>query len=259
MLDTVIGLAREAGEEILKIYRSGQWTVLTKGDDSPLTQADLAANTIIVPGLQKLDASIPVVSEESDPKTVKVGSRFWLVDPLDGTRDFIARTDTFVVSVGLVQDGYPVMGVIYAPVLGLMWWAEKGKGAFADGKRIFNNSKRSSLIAAGSRSMPSERMQMFYDHFSIQDVQRYGSALKFCRLAEGEVDLYPRFGQTSEWDTAGGQAIAEEAGCKVIEVTTGERLKYGKPEFLNNGGFMASRGDLDLVAPLRHAGILKPR
>lgn len=259
MLDTVRGLALEAGQEILKIYRSGEWTVFAKGDESPLTQADLAANAILVPGLQKLTPDTPVVSEESDPTSIQVGRSFWLVDPLDGTRDFVARLDTFVVCVSLVEEGYPVFGLIHSPVLGRTWWAQRGQGAFADGRRIQNTSKRTSLIAAGSRTMPSERMQMFYNHFSIQEVQRYGSALKFCRLAEGEVDLYPRFGPTNEWDTAAGQIIAEEAGCKVIEIASGERLRYGKPAFHNSDGFMASRLDLDLVGPLNEAGFTRKK
>lgn len=251
MLDQVRDLARLAGREILKIYRAGEWTVRAKIDDSPLTPADLVANEVILDGLTRL-STLPIVSEESDPRQMTASERFWLVDPLDGTRDFVAKLDTFVVSIGLIENGEPTLGVIHAPVLDQTWWAMKGQGAYDnDGRRIRNTSTRAHLIAAGSRSMPSERMQMFYDHFSIQEIQRYGSALKFCRLAEGAVDLYPRFGPTGEWDTAAGQIIAEEAGCKVIEISSGERLRYGKPGFLNTGGFMASRADLDLVGPLK--------
>lgn len=257
MLEEIRQLAREAGEEIMKYYRAGNWTVSAKGDHSPLTQADLAANSILVSGLKSL-TSEPIVSEESDPLSVKVGDRFWLVDPLDGTRDFVARLDTFVICIARVENGYPVFGLIHQPVTGETWWAEKGKGAFGpNGQRLMNRETRKELIAAGSRSMPSERMKEFYKYFSIKEVRRYGSALKFCRLAEGDVDLYPRFGPTNEWDTAAGQIIAEEAGCKVIDLKTGERLKYGKPDFENRGGFMASRSDLDLVTPLVEAGIIK--
>jgi len=251
MLDQVRDLAHLAGREILKSYRAGEWTVRAKIDDSPLTQADLVANEVILDGLARL-STLPIVSEESDPHQMTASERFWLVDPLDGTRDFVAKLDTFVVSIGLIENGEPTLGVIHAPVLDKTWWAMKGQGAYDnDGHRIHNTSTRAHLIAAGSRSMPSERMQMFYDRFSIQEVQRYGSALKFCRLAEGAVDLYPRFGPTGEWDTAAGQVIAEEAGCKVIEISSGERLRYGKPGFLNAGGFMASRADLDLMGSLR--------
>jgi 3'(2'), 5'-bisphosphate nucleotidase len=261
MQEDVCQLAEAAGREILRIYKQGNWTVTAKSDESPLTQADLAANAIIVPGLQGISRA-PVVSEESDPLSMKVGDKlgdkFWLVDPLDGTRDFIARLDTFVVSIGLIENGYPIFGVVHSPVTGETWWAEKGRGAFGPGgEKIFHSGRRDGrrekLIAAGSRSMPSERMQVFYDLFSIGEVQRYGSALKFCKLAQGDVDLYPRFGPTSEWDTAGGQIIAEEAGCKVIDLLTGQRLRYGKPNFANSG-FVASREDLDIVGRLRASG-----
>lgn len=259
MLNSVRALAAQAGQEILRFYQSGDWTVQAKADDSPLTQADLAANAILVEGLSRLTPDIPIVSEESDPQSIPVAERFWLVDPLDGTRDFVARQDTFVVSVGLIENGSPVYGVIYAPVFGQTWWAAKGRGAFAEDQPIRNTSRRTSLIAAGSRSLRSERMEMFDQRFDIKEVLRYGSALKFCRLAEGEVDLYPRFGPTSEWDTAAGQLIAEEAGCKVLDVSSGQRLRYGKPGYLNADGFMASREDLDLVTTLQDAGLLKRR
>ncbi len=253
-VERVCALAEEAGREIMRIYRSGEWTVTAKTDDSPLTQADLAANSILMLGLRSMSKD-PIVSEESDPQGVVLGDRFWLVDPLDGTRDFVDRRDTFVVSIGLVENGYPVFGVIHAPVTGETWWAAKGQGSFGPGgKKLFHSDARSPLIAAGSRSTPSDRMQLFYDFFDIQEVRRYGSALKFCRLAEGDVDLYPRFGPTHEWDTAAGQIIAEEAGCKVVEIKSGTRLRYGKPGLANVGGFIASRGDLDIVGPLRASG-----
>lgn len=261
MQQEVQSLAEKAGREIMKIYRSGNWTVTSKGDDSPLTQADLAANSILVGGLSGLTKE-PIVSEESDPTSVKVGRSFWLIDPLDGTRDFVARLDTFVICIARVEDGYPVFGLIHSPVTEETWWAESGKGAFGPkGEKLTHPHSRKNLIAAGSRSMASERMQFFYDRFSIKEIQRYGSALKFCKLAAGEVDLYPRFGPTSEWDTAAGQVIAEEAGCMVLDIQTGERLRYGKPKFENLGGFMASRSDLDLITPLRAAGLstLKPK
>lgn len=257
MIDELRRLAEKAGKEILTIYRRGNWDTSEKLDSSPITSADLAANEILVPGLREL-SSEPIVSEESAPEELNGSNRFWLVDPLDGTRDFIAKLDTFVVSIGLIENHYPILGVIHSPVTGETWWAERGKGAFGpSGQRLKNQEMRVQLIAAGSRSMPSERMQMFYDHFSIQEIRRFGSALKFCRLAEGEVDLYPRFGPTSEWDTAAGQIISEEAGCKVLDLATGERLRYGKPGFINQGGFMASRVDLDIVGSLRRAGLLK--
>lgn len=252
-------LAEQAGREIMKIYKSGDWSVKDKGDASPVTQADLAANEIILSGLETLTDE-PIVSEESDSHPAQPGRSFWLVDPLDGTRDFVKHLDTFVICIARIEDGYPVLGLIHQPVTAETWWAEAGRGAFGPkGERLVNAQTRQELIAAGSRSMPSERMQFFYDRFSVKEVRRYGSALKFCRLAEGDVDLYPRFGPTSEWDTAAGQIIAEEAGCKVLDLSTGERLKYGKAGFENRGGFMASRADLDLIAPLVAAGLIRLR
>lgn len=263
-------LAEQAGREILSIYRAGDSAVTHKKDDSPLTAADLRANEVILPALRRITNEL-IISEEDDPKKSRESiactgidagegdeyKPFWLVDPLDGTRDFISRLDTFVVCIARIENGYPMLGVIHAPVTGETWWAEKGVGAFGPrGERLLRTDQRSPLIAAGSRSMPSERMQVFYDTFAISEVQRYGSALKFCKLAEGAVDLYPRFGPTHEWDTAAGQVIAEQAGCTVKDIKTGERLRYGKPGYLN-GGFMAARGDLDLITPLKKAGLIR--
>jgi 3'(2'), 5'-bisphosphate nucleotidase len=247
-------LAERAGQEIMKHYRSGSWAPTLKADDSPVTEADLASNAILVDGIRALDSN-PVISEESDPFSVQLSDsperKFWLIDPLDGTRDFIGKKDTFVVSVGLVLGQEPVFGLIHLPVTGETWWAEKGKGAFGPGdKKISNTSRRQLLIATASRSETAARMQILRDEFSVAEIQSIGSALKFCRLAEGAVDLYPRFGSMYEWDTAAGQIIAEEAGCRVLDLTTGLPLRYGKPG-LESRGFVASRGDLDLLERLR--------
>lgn len=258
MIDDLRTIAEAAGREILAYYRRGDWTVTNKVDDSPLTQADLAANRIITTGLAKM-SSDPVISEESDLRSYGSSKKFWLVDPLDGTRDFVAKLDTFVVCIALVEDTKPILGLIHSPVTGETWWAKKGMGAFGPaGARIRNERKNTDeLLAAGSRSMPSEKMQLFYDHFRVKDVVRFGSALKFCKLAQGEFDLYPRFGPTHEWDTAAGQIIAEEAGCKVIEVASQGPLVYGKQGFLNRG-FIASRSDLEIAPELHRLGMLGP-
>ena len=269
MLENVaalIALAKSAGDEILKVRRAGTWTVTDKVELSPVTAADLAANAVLMPGLSFLTPSFPIVSEESNPHEVVRGVTYWLVDPLDGTRDFVRGLDTFVVSIGLISAGFPVFGIIHSPVLNQTWWAEKGQGCFRDGQRISNQSTRTSLIAAvggsgdGSVSGPlsgslsgsvsgagkSPRLAEFVQKFGVTEVKRFGSALKFCRLAEGVIDVYPRFGQTSEWDTAAGQIIAEEANCKVLDRATGRRLSYGKAEQLNAHGFVAARADLEL-------------
>ena len=246
MLNQVCALAETAGREIKKIYESGDWDVTAKKDASPLTQADLAANAVIVEGLKTFSKDV-IVSEECELPSIQDGQTFWLVDPLDGTRDFVARLDTFVVCIARIENHYPTLGVIHAPVTGETWWAEKSHGCFGpQGQKLINMSRRTELIALGSRSTPSERMQGLYEQYSIKEVRRFGSALKFCKIAEGVADLYPRFGPTSEWDTAAGQIIVEEAGCRVRDLSTGVRLRYGKPGFENRGGFIVARSDLAL-------------
>lgn len=242
----ICALALRAGKEIESIYRGNIWTVTQKADESPITQADLRSNEIIVAGLKALSTD-PIISEEGDVELKKPSSRFWLVDPLDGTRDFVNRMDTFVVCIALIENGEPILGVIYSPITDELYWAEKGKGAFGPGGvRIQNTSTRTDLVAAGSRSTPSAQMKALYDQFGIAKVERFGSALKFCKVASGEFDLYPRFGPTKEWDTAAGQIIAEEAGCKVIDLSTGGRLMYAKPN-LDNRGFVCCRADLEVA------------
>lgn len=249
LLEEIKILATTAGREIARIYRSTDWTVSYKSDDSPLTQADLRANEIIIDGLSRLTAK-PVISEEGGAELISTHPSFWLVDPLDGTRDFVARKDTFVVCIALVENSEAVLGVIHSPVTDELWWAEKGKGAFGPLGRLANTrTNTTDLIAIGSRSIPSDRMQELYEMYGITDVARFGSALKFCKMAEGLYDVYPRFGPMMEWDTAAGQVIAEEAGCQVIDINTGARLRYGKPG-LANRGFLCSRNNLNLPMPV---------
>jgi 3'(2'), 5'-bisphosphate nucleotidase len=250
LIEDIKALAQTAGREIKKIYEGTDWSVTIKADDSPLTQADLRANEIIATGLAKLSKEL-VISEEGDTTLFEnAPARFWLVDPLDGTRDFVAKLDTFVVCIALIENNEPILGVIYSPVTDETWWAEKGAGAFGPSGRITNTRQgTTNLIAVGSRSTASDRMQLLYDKFSVTRVERFGSALKFCKIAEGHYDVYPRFGPMMEWDTAAGQVIAEEAGCKVIDVTTGQRLRYGKPG-LKNRGFICSRSNLTLETQL---------
>jgi 3'(2'), 5'-bisphosphate nucleotidase len=249
-------IAVAAGREIMLIYRAVDRGISAKADLSPVTEADRRANKVILKGLKRLTAEL-VVSEEDEAKSlVPPGDApFWLVDPLDGTRDFVNHLDTFVVCIARVEQGYPSFGLIHWPVTGETWWAQKGKGAHGPkGERLFHRNPRTALICAGSRSMPSEKMQGIYDLFGVKEVQRYGSALKFCRFAEGAIDIYPRNGPTSEWDTAAGQIIVEEAGGQVVEISSGKRLKYGKPAFENRGGFVVSNAGLHLVSKLKAAG-----
>lgn len=245
MIEEIKRLAQTAGREINSIYRSQAWTVSVKQDASPVTEADIRANEIIVRGLNKL-SSDPVISEEGATELASGHSRFWLVDPLDGTRDFVARRDTFVVCIALIENNEPILGVIHSPVTDELWWAVKAEGSFGPSGRLMNErTTTSQLSAVGSRSVPSESMQALLEEFQVSSVDRFGSALKFCKMAEGRYDLYPRLGPTMEWDTAAGQIIAEEAACQVLDLSTGARLQYAKPGLMN-GGFICSRANIDL-------------
>ncbi|MCM2280967.1 MAG: 3'(2'),5'-bisphosphate nucleotidase CysQ [Bdellovibrionaceae bacterium] len=256
MIEAVTRIAIEAGAEIMAIRRSTGPTVQIKADASPVTQADLAANERIVTQLKILQVA-PIVSEESALPEV-VPDRFWLVDPLDGTKDFIAGRDTFVVNIALVESGKPVLGVVYAPALDELFWAQKGQGAFKSAglgtrttvQRIQNTSTRDRFKVLASGSQMTPRLQAFIDALTIDELTRFGSALKMCRVAEGEADLYPRFGPTSEWDTAAGQVILEEANCKLVDMSTDLSLRYGKAGF-RNPGFIACRADLDFIETFR--------
>jgi 3'(2'), 5'-bisphosphate nucleotidase len=249
-IEAISRIAVEAGEKIMEIRRTQREDVRYKADASPVTEADLAANEWIVTRLEMLDIA-PIVSEESSPD-IAVPDHFWLVDPLDGTKDFVAGKDTFVVNIALVEAGRPVLGVVFAPALGELFWAELGKGAYkgkafsSTATQIRNVSQRERLRVLASGSHMTPRLQSFIDLLQVEDLTRYGSALKMCRVAEGVADLYPRLGGTSEWDTAAGQMLLEESGCKTLDLTTGKTLRYGKPQF-RNPGFVAARADLDFV------------
>ena len=244
-LSFIRSLVKKASHEIMRLHRTGEWSVQRKSDQSPVTQADFASNQILVPGLESLNFG-KVISEESDPANQKLDSRYWLVDPLDGTKEFIAGRSEFVISIGLIDSESPVFGLIHAPVTGETWWAEKGNGAYGPEGRIQSRPPNNTLIAAGSRSLKEEDLQRIDSYLNrpIGNLTRLGSALKFCHLADGRIDLYPRFGPTGEWDTAAGQILVEESGGRVLDLSTQKPLRYGKPEFLNTGGFIALRSGL---------------
>ncbi|QIL21355.1 3'(2'),5'-bisphosphate nucleotidase CysQ [Thermomonas sp. HDW16] len=242
--DAVIALARKAAVEILAVYES-EFAVQCKDDRSPLTAADMASHRCIVAGLQALTPEIPVLSEES--KDLDIAARrewqtFWLVDPLDGTREFIKRNGEFTVNIALIEDGVATFGVIQQPVTGALWHGAPGAGAFrreedADAAIRVRVPAAAPLRIAASRSHRDARTQALLDAFGGEAVA-CGSSLKFCRIAEGEMDLYPRFGPTSEWDTAAGQAILEAAGGAVLD-PQGRPFRYNQRESLLNGDFIA--------------------
>lgn len=240
-------LARSAGAAIMKIYAeagapaAASALVRHKEDESPLTLADLAAHNVIHAGLSRLTPGIPVVSEEDAGSLAhrRPEGEFWLVDPLDGTKEFLARNGEFTVNIALVRDGEPVWGVVYAPALDQMFWGGRGVGAFRAGPGAVQPIRVRDAVPPGgryrvvaSKSHLNEDTSRFIAGLGDADLVQAGSSLKFCRIAEGAADIYPRLAPTCEWDTAAAQAVVEGAGGHVHDIA-GVRLRYGKPDVLN--------------------------
>jgi 3'(2'), 5'-bisphosphate nucleotidase len=234
-------LALAAGREIMTIY-ANPVVARQKSDLTPVTEADEAAEKIILAGLKRLNPEIPVISEEAAAAGVipKVARRFYLVDPLDGTKEFLSRNGEFTVNIALIEEAAPAAGIVLAPALGRIFCGEKTLGAFearieaeTDTASLawkVLHARKSSLqgpVVVASRSHRDERTEAYLKCLKVQKIVSAGSSLKFCLLASGEADLYPRFGRTMEWDTAAGHAVLTAAGGHV-EVETGEPLTYGK-------------------------------
>jgi 3'(2'), 5'-bisphosphate nucleotidase len=253
ILDAVIAIAKQAGEAINTFYHATKAIdIEIKSDQSPLTQADLAANQIIVEGLQKLTPKWPVLSEESVevPFNERAGwEYYWLVDPLDGTKEFLEHNDEFTVNIALIKNNYPVLGVVYVPAVATCYYAAEMQGAYKQIKeepsqKIQTQKYQPSQInIAVSRHHGSHSLQNFLKQFTNINLITCGSALKFCLVAEGKADVYPRLSPTSEWDTAAAQCVLEQAGGAVI-VNSGARLCYNKKVSLLNPNFLAV-GDLN--------------
>lgn len=247
-------IAAAAGVDIMAIYRdSSRWNVQSKDDDSPLTAADIAANTTIIAGLKKLPSAIPVISEECDETPFAERALWpycWLVDPLDGTREFIARNDEFSVNIALLEGNTAVLGVIYAPVTETVYVAARGLGAFRiekDGTstalktvRLPLQKKRAIRLVASRRHRDAREAEFILrvqEKIGDTELATAGSAFKICAVAEGRADAYPRFGPTMEWDTAAGQVIVEEAGGALLD-ENGRVFSYNARESLRNGSFI---------------------
>jgi 3'(2'), 5'-bisphosphate nucleotidase len=251
-------LAREAGEAIMRVY-GGDFAVEHKDDNSPLTAADLAAHRVIVAGLQALAPQVPVLSEESaeqaDWSVRQTWSEYFLVDPLDGTREFVKRNGEFTVNIALIENHAPVLGVVFAPALDELYWAWSGSHAqFATKSQsgdLRTRTRITPLVVAGSRSHGDPRMGAALDKLGSHELLALGSSLKFCRAARGEADLYIRYGPTSEWDTAAGQCVLEQAGGAVRRMD-GSTLSYNTKDSLLNPDFLAC-GD----ASVDWAGLLR--
>jgi 3'(2'), 5'-bisphosphate nucleotidase len=236
-------IARAAGDEIMRVYDAG-FSVQDKSDKTPLTEADIAAHQCIEKGLSALDIRFPILSEESDDipfETRQAWETYWLVDPLDGTKEFIKRNGEFSVNIALIHQGAPVLGLVYAPVLATTYHAAKGLGAYkkVDGQtseKITSGKAQAPFRIAASRSHPSKRMDQYLTVIGEYTIVPMGSSLKSCLVAEGKADLYPRLGLTSEWDTAACQCVVEEAGGTFIR-TNGEPLRYNTKACLLNPEF----------------------
>ena len=250
-LNAVIAIAKAAGEAILAVY-STDFNVVKKDDHSPLTQADLAAHNVIVQGLKTLTPNIPILSEESAIAGFaerQQWQRYWLIDPLDGTREFVKRNGEFTVNIALIDHHEPVLGVVYAPVTGLLYFACQGAGAYkqvADGEKALIRTKTfnaNAPVVAGSRSHTDEKMQRFMQqleaHLKVKaELISMGSSLKIGLVAEGIADVYPRLGPTSEWDTAAAHCVIKEAGGDIVDVH-GKSLRYNEKESILNPYFFA--------------------
>lgn len=245
LIPEVCAIARRAAAEILDVYDS-QFDVAHKDDRSPLTAADLAAHRCIVEGLHKLTPELPILSEESamiDWETRRRWSRYWLVDPLDGTREFVKRNGEFTVNIALIDGDRSVLGVVQTPVTGAVAWAWHGGGAWmasaeGESQRCRTRERADPLIVAGSRSHANSRMLGMFGRIGAHEIVPLGSSLKFLRIAAAEADLYVRLGPTSEWDTAAAQCVLEEAGGAVIDLD-GNPLRYNRKESLLNPEFIA--------------------
>jgi 3'(2'), 5'-bisphosphate nucleotidase len=245
-IEEVVQMAEGAGEIILKYYKQSMETVF-KEDRSPLTKADLEANRFIVDRLKELYPDIPIVSEEDELPAFEVRkdwARFWLVDPLDGTAEFINHLDEFTVNIALIENGIPVLGVIFAPARDLLYFAEVGKGAWKRSKktespsRIYSNEPRAGgpVTIVESRRHGKDELDEFLKTSKVEVKKRVpaGSSIKFCLVAEGAADIYPRMGPTMEWDVAAGDCIYRNSAKNGMHKTT---LSYNKRD-LKNGTFV---------------------
>lgn len=249
LIPQVIGIAREAGQRILEIYQNKDYQEFTKADDTPVTTADLAAHKIIMQQLSELTPDIPILSEEDadiDLSQRSQWERYWLVDPLDGTQEFIARSGDFATVIALIENNQPVMGVVYAPVSGVTYFAYQNKGAWKipeldESIRIHtlkHEQKAQPISIAISRRQNINRITNKLSPERNYELVPLGSAaLKACLVAEGAVDCYIRLGPTGEWDTAATQCIVEEAGGRILS-TRLEPLSYNERDTLENPNFI---------------------
>lgn len=250
LVEPAVALARLAGDAILEVYAT-DFDVQAKDDDSPLTQADMASHRVIDAGLRDLTPNIPIISEESGLAPYEVRSKwpmYWLIDPLDGTKEFVNRNGEFTVNIALIDGNRPVLGVVHVPVSGKTYTGCKGVGAAVregdDDSRSIGvaSTSASPLRVVGSRSHRGASLDAYLERLGDVEMLPMGSSLKFCVVAEGAADIYPRLGLTSEWDTAAAQAVVEQAGGAVLELD-GQPLAYNAKEDILNPHFLVRGPD----------------
>jgi 3'(2'), 5'-bisphosphate nucleotidase len=241
-INDIIAIAQKAGDAIMEIYAEN-FAVAYKNDQSPLTKADKTANEIIVIGLETLSVKLPILSEEGREISYeerKGWEYFWMVDPLDGTKEFIKKNGDFTVNIALIHKGTPILGVVYAPALNEMYWSKQGDGAFKNNKKLplhINTSPDKLLRVVASKSHLSLETQKYIDNLDkitskIECIAK-GSSLKLCMIAEGSADIYPRLAPTMEWDTAAADAIIRECGAQITHYIDQEFLCYNKISLIN--------------------------
>ncbi len=258
LLTTVMRrLALEAGDKIMEIYNSADFEVKTKSDESPVTAADEAADALISEGLRAAFPGVLLVTEEQSDSHSAKGDTFLIVDPLDGTKEFIHRRGDFTVNIAYVENNVPVRGVVYAPAKGRMFFTQQDgtsveeTGAFSKDEVgpvspiKVSEPDNSSLMVVASKSHRDQATDDYISQYNVKDMKSAGSSLKFCLVATGEADLYPRLGRTMEWDTAAGHAVLSGAGGHVVRFDELSPLSYGKPDFANPF-FIAYAAGVDL-------------
>jgi 3'(2'), 5'-bisphosphate nucleotidase len=251
LLDPVKSAAREAGAELWQLYQSGDFQQQQKADLSPVTTADLAANRIIINKLSDLTPDIPIISEESHLVPLAQRQdwpRYWLIDPMDGTQEFVARSGDFAVSIALVEHGWPALGVIYWPKENIMYYASRGNGAFKQQHNLINrirvnqHNAGDTLRIAISRRQPLQPIvDLLQDDHAVEYIALGSCSLKSCLVAEGKADCYLRLGPTGEWDTGAVHVIVEEAGGKILD-SEFSALSYNQRDTLANPDFMVMGG-----------------
>jgi 3'(2'), 5'-bisphosphate nucleotidase len=247
MRDELILLAMMAGDAIREVYESGSWETVLKADKSPLTEADRASHAILCDGLSRIAPRIPVLSEESDEipfETRKDWDSYFLIDPLDGTREFVARIPEFAINIALISKGHPVIGLIHSPLKRTTLFAEKGKGLLKlkDGAITVPISRvpESAVTVLLSHTDQTSGLVPLLAKIPEHTVTRMGSSLKFCDVAEGKADFYPRLKPSMEWDTAAGTILVEESGGFVCDLT-GTRIEYNRQDMLNPPFFVIGK------------------